>query len=52
MIFDPQTVADQATWDEPFLMPTGIAEVLVNGESVVVDGVPTDRLPGRVLTYR
>ncbi len=52
VIFDPQTVADRATWDQPFLAPTGIAEVLVNGESVVVGGVPTDRLPGRVLGHR
>ena len=29
-----------------------VSRVLVNGESVVVGGVPTDRLPGRVLGYR
>src|SRR5699024_2101151 len=49
VIFDPETVADQATWDEPRLEPVGIDQVIVNGRTVVDAGAPTDALPGRVL---
>lgn len=49
VIFDPATIADEATWAEPFRFPTGIARVLVNGETVVERGEPTGALPGRVL---
>ena len=49
VIFDPETVADRSTWEEPWLEPVGIDRVLVNGESVVAGGRPTGALPGRVL---
>ncbi|MGH2535551.1 MAG: N-acyl-D-amino-acid deacylase family protein [Thermomicrobiales bacterium] len=49
VIFDPVTVADQATWDEPRLEPVGIDRVIVNGQTVVLDGRPTGELPGRVV---
>jgi N-acyl-D-amino-acid deacylase len=49
VVFDPALVADRATWDEPRLPPVGIERVLVNGETVVQDGSPTGKLPGRVL---
>lgn len=49
VIFDPETVGDRATFDEPRLEPTGIDRVIVNGKTVVRDGAPTDELPGRVL---
>jgi N-acyl-D-amino-acid deacylase len=49
VIFDPEHVADRATWDEPRLEPVGIDRVLVNGQTVVLDGKPTGALPGRVL---
>lgn len=51
VVFDPATVADRATWDEPRLEPVGIDHVLVNGQVVVTSGVPTGALPGRVLRY-
>ncbi len=50
VIFDPDTVADRATWDAPRLEPAGIDRVIVNGVTVAADGVPTGALPGRVLT--
>src|SRR5690606_26235371 len=50
VIFDADTVADRATWDEPRLEPVGIDRVIVNGVAVVVNGTPTSELPGRVLT--
>ena len=49
VIFNPDTVADCATWEEPRLTPVGIARVIVNGETVVAGGEPTGALPGRVL---
>ncbi len=49
VIFDPETVADQATWTDPRLEPVGIDRVIVNGETVVLDGVATGKLPGKVL---
>lgn len=52
VLFDPATVADEATWADPFRAPTGIARVLVNGETVVAAGEPTGALPGRVLRGR
>lgn len=38
VIFDPATVADQATFEEPALPSTGIAHLLVNGTPVIRDG--------------
>jgi N-acyl-D-amino-acid deacylase len=49
VIFDAETVADRATWDEPRLEPVGITDVIVNGTPVVRDGALTGQLPGRVL---
>ena len=49
VVFDPETVADRATWDEPRLHPVGIDSVFVNGKLVVNQGTPTDEIPGKVL---
>lgn len=49
VIFDPETVADRSTWDEPRLEPVGVSRVMVNGQTVVANGVPTEVLPGRVI---
>ena len=47
--FDPDTVIDRATTDDPQATSLGIIWVWVNGELVhSVDG-PTDARPGRVL---
>lgn len=37
-IFDPATILDRSTYQEPALYPQGIRHVLVNGVPVVVDG--------------
>lgn len=50
VIFDPDTIADRSTWDEPLLEPVGVDRVLVNGQTVVLDGLPTGALPGQVAT--
>jgi N-acyl-D-amino-acid deacylase len=49
VVFDPATVADRATWEEPKLPAVGIDAVIVNGEVVAEHGRPTGRMPGRVV---
>lgn len=49
VVFDPAIVADRSTWEEPRLAPVGVEWVMVNGEWVIESGVPTGKLPGRVL---
>ncbi|MEV0649509.1 D-aminoacylase [Phytomonospora sp. NPDC050363] len=51
VLFDPDTVADTATYDEPFGAPKGIPYVFVNGVAVVEDGRDTGELPGRALRH-
>lgn len=46
-IFDPATVNDLATFEEPHQYSTGITHVIVNGTLVLEDGEMTDALPGR-----
>jgi N-acyl-D-amino-acid deacylase len=49
VVFDPETVLDTATFDDPHRAPEGIPHVLVNGVAVVRDGEPTGARPGRPL---
>ena len=49
VLFDPDTVADTATFDEPRQQSAGIPYVLVNGQAVIDDGHRTDALPGHAL---
>jgi N-acyl-D-amino-acid deacylase len=49
VVFDPATVADVATYEEPRQYPSGIAHVLVNGEAVVSDGAPRRVEAGAVI---
>jgi N-acyl-D-amino-acid deacylase len=48
-LFDPGTVAEGNTFDDPHRYPIGIAAVIVNGVVVVEDGTHTGALPGKVL---
>jgi N-acyl-D-amino-acid deacylase len=48
-VFDPDTVVDNATFEDPHQFPTGIPHVLVAGEPVVLNGKHTGARPGRVL---
>jgi N-acyl-D-aspartate/D-glutamate deacylase len=49
VIFDPATVADKATFADPFQYPVGIDTVLVNGTVVLEEGTHTNARPGQVL---
>ncbi|MFD1938873.1 MULTISPECIES: N-acyl-D-amino-acid deacylase family protein [Nonomuraea] len=49
VVFDPGTVADLATYEEPHQYATGVRHVVVNGQTALADGVPTGLLPGRAL---
>ena len=49
VLFDPGTVRDTATFDEPRQQAEGIDWVLVNGAAVVENGERTDELPGRAM---
>ena len=49
VVFDPQTVADPATFEAPHAYATGIPYVLVNGVNVVRNGTQTDARPGQVI---
>jgi N-acyl-D-amino-acid deacylase len=49
VIFDPETINDRATYEEPAQLPEGISTVLVNGGVVVDSGKLTDARPGRIL---
>jgi len=49
VLFDPTTVADAATYEDPHRTSVGIRAVFVNGEVVWEDGHSTGKRPGRVL---
>jgi N-acyl-D-amino-acid deacylase len=48
-IFDPQRVAERATYDDPHQYAAGISTVIVNGVVVIDGGDHTGALPGKVL---
>lgn len=48
-VFDYDTIADRATYEEPTLPPVGIDFVLVNGQLVLDHGRFTENRPGKVL---
>jgi N-acyl-D-amino-acid deacylase len=49
VVFDPDTVADNATFEEPRRFPDGIHHVTVNGQLVVKNGSHTGATPGNIL---
>jgi N-acyl-D-amino-acid deacylase len=52
VLFDPLTVIDTATFEQPRRQCAGIPYVYVNGVAVIADGRHTGALPGRVLRRR
>jgi dihydroorotase/N-acyl-D-amino-acid deacylase len=49
VVFDPATVADRATFEQPHQLSAGVQHVLVNGVAVVRGGAHTGAKPGRAL---
>jgi N-acyl-D-amino-acid deacylase len=49
VVFDPDTIQDHATFDNPHQYATGVAHVFVNGTQVLRDGEHTGAKPGRVV---
>jgi len=48
-IFDPATVADRATFEQPHQYAVGVTQVIVNGQVAFENGTMTAARPGRVL---
>ena len=49
VIFDPETVIDRATYEDPHQVSDGIRDVFVNGVAVVRRGEHTDAKPGMIV---
>jgi N-acyl-D-amino-acid deacylase len=49
VIFDPQTIADRATFENPHQLAIGVKHVFVNGVPVLKDGEHTGAKPGKAL---
>jgi N-acyl-D-amino-acid deacylase len=49
IVFDPNTFADRATYEQPELLATGMRFVFVNGKAAIEDGKYTGALAGRAL---
>lgn len=48
-VFNPETIQDLATYNDPLKYSVGVKYVFVNGRPVVFDGKITDERPGRPL---
>jgi dihydroorotase/N-acyl-D-amino-acid deacylase len=52
VVFDPATIEDTATYEEPARHPLGVGDVVVNGRLAVRDGAETGERAGRLLRHR
>jgi N-acyl-D-amino-acid deacylase len=49
VVFDPATVRDKATYEDPHQLAEGVLHVWVNGKQVLRHGEHTGAMPGRVV---
>lgn len=52
VVFDPATIQDKSTFDNPHQYAVGMRHVLVNGKQVLKDGEHTGATPGRFVKGR
>jgi len=52
VVFDPEKVTDNATYEDPHQYPTGINYVFVNGVAVLENGEQTGAKPGMALRHK
>jgi N-acyl-D-amino-acid deacylase len=52
VVFDPKTIQDHASFEQPHRYSTGVSEVIVNGRVAIRNGEPTGARPGRVVRGR
>jgi N-acyl-D-amino-acid deacylase len=49
VVFDPETIGDRATFEDPHRLSVGVEHVFVNGRAVLRDGLHTGARPGRAV---
>ncbi len=49
VVFDPETIGDRATFEDPHQLSVGVRDVWINGTRVLQDGEHTGAKPGRVV---
>jgi N-acyl-D-amino-acid deacylase len=52
VVFDPATIQDHSTYQQPMLYATGVTDVIINGKLALKEGEPTGVPTGRVLRGR
>lgn len=52
VVFDPATVGDVGTYENPKQFAVGVSDVFVNGKQALKDGEPTGELSGQVVRGR
>jgi N-acyl-D-amino-acid deacylase len=50
VIFDPETVGDRATFEDPHQLSVGVRDVWINGGRVLKDGEHTGAKPGKIVS--
>ena len=52
IVFDPRTIRELATYEEPEKLSVGMRWVFVNGQAAVADGAPTGAMAGKAMRKR
>lgn len=52
IVFDPETIRDVSTFEDPHHFSEGVSDVVVNGVPVLRDGTMTSALPGKTIRGR
>ena len=52
VVFDPATIGDVGTYEQPKQFAVGVSDVFVNGRQALKDGEPTGQLAGQVARGR